>query len=74
MTQSTLHSSVLRRFIVDASNYNCRIGDYVNPGTTVGKDPETDEDVVSGLSGQVAAVYACHEDNTMLVFIRDITV
>ena len=72
MTQSSAtHTGVLRRFVIDTTHCELNVGDYVHPGTVIGNDAETGAVIRSGLSGQVAAIYASHQD-TILVFIRDI--
>jgi hypothetical protein len=72
MTQSSaIHHGVLRRFVIDTTHCELKVGDYVYPGTAIGNDPETGAMIRSGLSGQVAAIYASHQD-TILVFVRDV--
>ncbi len=72
MTQSNAtQPSVLRRFVIDTAHCELNVGDYVHPGTAIGNDPDTGAVIRSGLSGQVASIYASHQD-TILVFVRDV--
>ncbi len=59
----------VKRFIIEASQCELRLGDHVTPGTIIGRDIITGEIVMAGCHGQVKAITFDAANHSLLVLI-----
>ena len=59
----------VRRFIIEASQCELRLGDHVMPETIIGRDIKTGEIVKASCHGQVKAITFDAANHSLLVLI-----